>query len=54
MYQNKRQIEARENTRAFVSVSLMLIGFIWLGASVTSMARPLLTAQAHTHLDPEQ
>lgn len=41
MYQNKRQIEARETARAWVSISMILIGFIWLGASVGAVTSPV-------------
>lgn len=40
MYQNKQQLRNRENTLALVSVSMMFIGFIWLGVSVTAIINP--------------
>ena len=56
MFHNKQQIEARENNRALVSVSLMFIGVFWFSSSLTTIVRPLLVVQAQNthHLDPEQ
>lgn len=40
MYHNQQQLQNRENILALVSASMMLIGFIWLGVSVTAIINP--------------